>query len=257
MTKHSHQLFVGFAAEDRHTIAEPIVYHLQNYGVNLWYDRHSLLMGDNRRIKNLEEGAGESAYACIIISKYTSVSKCAMEEFAIIEKRFRKSEVTVFPVLYELFPEDIPSELLWIKEIIFKEVSRSSGTREICNHIACRISADLLISHPYKCIADVLATPYILPPTVHAILRSYKEVDCANLNGRISLLYAAYLSILNLNLISNNPASNMAIHVFERLFSETRLNLSVDYRELRLLENAICILINQYLDIHTDTESNI
>lgn len=255
MIDRSHQLFVGFAAEDRYTIAEPIVYHLQNYGINTWYDRHSLLIGDNRRKKNLEEGAGESAYACIVISEHTSASNCAMEEFAIIEKRFRNGEVTVFPVLYELFPEDIPNELLWIKEIIFKEVSRSSGTREICNHIACRISADLLINHPYKCIADVLATPHVPPPTVHAILHSYQEVDCANLNSRISLLYAAYLSILHLNLISSNPASNLAVQIFERLFSETRLNLSVDYRELRLLENAMCILINQCLD--TTTESSI
>lgn len=161
MISRSHQLFVGFAAEDRYTIAEPIVYHLQNYGVKTWYDRQSLLMGDNRRKKNLEEGAGESAYACIVISKHTATSSCAMEEFAVIENRFRNGEVTVFPVLYELFPEDIPNELLWIKGIIFKEVSRSSGTREICNHIACKISEDLLINHPYKCIKDVLEPLHI------------------------------------------------------------------------------------------------
>lgn len=255
MISRSHQLFVGFAAEDRYTIAEPIVYHLQNYGINTWYDRQSLLMGDNRRKKNLEEAVGESAYACIVISKHTAASNCAMEEFAFIENRFRNGEVTVFPVLYELFPEDIPNELLWIKGIIFKEVSRSSGTREICNHIACRISEDFLINHPYKRITDVLATPCVPTPTVHAILHSYQEVDRANLNSRISLLYAAYLSILHLKTIANNPASNMAVQVFERLFSETRLNLPVDYREMWLLENSMCILINQYLD--SNTESSI
>lgn len=42
------KVFVCFAAEDRYTIAEPVVYHLKNYGIDTWYDRHNLLVGDNR-----------------------------------------------------------------------------------------------------------------------------------------------------------------------------------------------------------------
>ena len=107
----SQQLFVGFAAEDRYTIAEPLVYHLKNYGINTWYDRQALLLGDNRRKKNLEEGAESSAYACIVISKNTASSPCAMEEFFIIRDRFLRGDVTVFPVLYELSLKEIPTEL--------------------------------------------------------------------------------------------------------------------------------------------------
>ena len=235
MIDYSYRLFVGFAAEDRYTIAEPIVYHLHNYGVNTWYDRHSLLLGDNRRTKNLEEGIGKSTYACIVISKNTAASTCAMEEFSIIEERFRKKTMTVFPVLYELAPTDIPCELQWIKKIIFKEVSSSSGTREICNHIACRISADLLVDYPYKCIADILAAPSILTPITTAILHSYQQIDCSNLNSRISLLYAAYLSIIHSKTIQDDLGAKMAKQIFERLFSETRLKLSVDYPEVWLL----------------------
>ena len=57
-------VFVGFSAEDRYTIAEPIVYHLKNYGISTWYDRQKLLLGDNRTEKNLIDGAGRSTYAC-------------------------------------------------------------------------------------------------------------------------------------------------------------------------------------------------
>lgn len=42
------QIFLGFAAKDRYTVAESLLYHLENYGVPVWYDRHDLIIGDNR-----------------------------------------------------------------------------------------------------------------------------------------------------------------------------------------------------------------
>lgn len=96
-------IFICFAAEDRYTIAEPIVYHLKNYGLKIWYDRYEMIMGDNREEKNLKEGAGNCQYAVVILSKDTYESPCAMEEISIIKERYRKNKVTVFPILYVLF----------------------------------------------------------------------------------------------------------------------------------------------------------
>lgn len=247
MTDCSYRLFVGFAAEDRYTIAEPIVYHLKNYGVNVWYDRQALLLGDDRRKKNLEEGAGASTYACIIISKYTEASICAMEELSIVKEKFLSGNVTVFPILYELLPADLPIELQWVKELIYKEVNRCSGTREICNHIACKISEDLLSNRPYKCVIDIISATSVHMPVISAILSSYQKIDFANLNARTTLLYAAYLTIVYSATLPNSSEIVLVQRIFERLFSETQLNLSIDYRDLWLLENALCILTDHYL----------
>ena len=46
------QIFLGFAAKDRYTVAESLLYHLENYGVPVWYDRHDLIIGDNRQKEN-------------------------------------------------------------------------------------------------------------------------------------------------------------------------------------------------------------
>ena len=51
--------------------------------------------------------------------------------------------------LDELAPENLPNNLAWIKELIFKEVDRHSGTREICNHIACKITGDIINFNTY------------------------------------------------------------------------------------------------------------
>ena len=140
---HFNHVFICFAAEDRYSIAEPIVYHLKNYGIKVWYDRYMLLMGDNRNLKNLVEGASKCNYAITIISKYTASSACAMEELAIIKHRSLQKGLVVFPVLYEILPNELPTALLWVKDLIFKEATVSSGTREICNHIACKITSDI------------------------------------------------------------------------------------------------------------------
>ncbi len=242
------KVFICFAAEDRYRIAEPIVYHLKNYGVNVWYDRYSLIMGDNRIEKNLIDGASKCKYAVAIISEFTSDSSCAMEELSIIKKGYEAGDIFIFPVLYEISPDSLSTNLSWIKELIFKEANRSSGTYEICNHIACKITGDILQENRIKNIHIVECSSNIIPLATHTILKKYQETDAKNLNSKVALLYSAYITIKVLMKSSDNKLTNMVSCIFERLFSETKLNLEIDYREIWLLENAICILVNQYID---------
>lgn len=249
------KVFICFAAEDRYRIAEPIVYHLKNYGVNIWYDRYSLIMGDNRIEKNLIDGASKCKYAITIISEFTATSPCTMEELSIIKKRHEMGEVSIFPVLYEISPDNLSTNLLWIKELIFKEANRRSGTYEICNHISCKITDDILQEYKMNSIQNIVE--YLsdtIPLSTHTILKSYQETDAKNLNSKVALLYSAYITIKVLIKSSNNNLTNMISCIFERLFSETKLNLEIDYREIWLLENAICILINQYIVLCQESE---
>lgn len=245
------KIFICFAAEDRYSIAEPIVYHLKNYGIDIWYDRNKLLMGDNRIEKNLVEGAGQCNYSIAVISKNTINSPCTLEELSIIKVRYYNKDVTVFPVLYEISPDTIPLELEWIKEIIFKEVDRSSGTRDICNHIACKYSEDLLEKYEIKTIPLVLNNKQI-PKDIKEILICYQSMDSFNLNSKISLLYAAHI-VFKDRLLNIESLPQFYFKSFERLFSETKLNISINYRELWLLENIICLLANCYVEYSTES----
>lgn len=254
-TNSSKKIFISFAAEDRYDIAEPIVYHLKNYGFTLWYDRHMLVVSDNRVAKNLIDGATECDYAILVLSKNTAQSQCALEEISIIESRFRQGNVTVFPILYEISPSKLPEELRWVKTLIFKEVDKNSGTREICNHIACKITDDLLRDCHFRHIQDiVLNPPNELPFDCKAILKSYLSVDNANLNSKVSLLYATYLTVIHVQ-GNINCICPMIMKIFERLFSETKLSLAIDYREIWLLENAVCLLINNYISSCTESST--
>lgn len=131
------------------------------------------------------------------------------------------------------------------KKLIYKEVNRSTGTLEVCNHIACKVTGDILEKYPYQCIMDFLNhCDSLLSPITNSLLNSYQSIDCENLNSRVTLLYATYLEIIHSKNIHVDSKITIVIKTFERLFSETRLNLAIDYRELWLLENCICILIN-------------
>lgn len=206
-------------------------------------------MGANRIQENLNEGASKCKYAVIILSKDTAQSRCAMEEISILKEKYHTGNTTLFPILYELFPKDIPHTLQWIRELIYKEVSRNTGTLEICNNIACKITGDMLKECKFKNISGFLnCHDYPFPPIVYKLLSDYQEVDYENLNGRVTLLYATYLNITYSSNICIDSPTAIASKTFERLFSETRLNLTVDYRELWLLENCICILINYCIE---------
>lgn len=240
------RVFICFAAGDRYKIAEPIVHHLKNYGIDIWYDRYAMLLGDNRVEKNLKEGAENCNYSLIIISKNTIKSKCAMEEISIIKKRYCSNNVTISPVLYEIFPDNLPTSLLWIKELIFKEVDRKSGTRETCNHIACKITKDILKKYNYQNIKDIVSVE-LMPAATIAILRCYLNVDTDNLNSRVSLLYAAYLTIVYSEKHTEFTYFQIVSKIYNRLINEINLNIDIDYRELWLLENSMCILCNNYI----------
>ena len=249
------KVFICFAAEDRYRIAEPIVYHLKNYGINIWYDRYSLIMGDNRTEKNLIDGASKCKYAVTIISEFTAASSCAMEELSILKKRYEIGDISIFPILYELSPDNLSTDLLWIKELIFKEANKSSGTYEICNHISCKITEDILQKYENRNIQNIVdCLSAILPLSTYIILESYQATDANNLNSKVALLYSAYITIKVLIKSSDNRLFNMISRIFERLFSETKLNLEIDYREIWLLENAICILINEYVVLYQEFE---
>lgn len=239
-------VFICFSAKDRYTVAEPIVHHLKNYGIDVWYDRYAMVLGDDRIEKNLKEGAENCKYSLIIISENTIKSKCAMEELDIIKRKYYLDNATVFPVLYEISPDDLPSELRWIRKLIFKEVDRKSGTREVCNHVACKITGDILKKYNYQNIKDI-AFLKLMPNSTTAILQSYLNVDTSNLNSRISLLYAAYLTIIHLKSQKEYTYIHMISQIYNRLINEINLNLDIDYRELWLLENTMCILCNLYL----------
>ncbi len=239
------RIFLGFSSIDRYEVVESVLYHLANYGIAIWYDRHKMRLGDfyNNIFYN---GILNTKYAVIIFTANTDNADCFTQEVEYIKRQYDKGEIKVFPLLYKTTIQDLPEKFDWIRNLIYKEFDDKSGTGMICNQIVSSILTDELNSCKHQNLHELLGSlsqdenyNYI-----KKILSSYLDVDRSNHNSRIAILYCLYVYI-----ISNHSVQDMFPQhhwrCFDRMFSFTKLHLDIDQREILILEISIMLLLNK------------
>lgn len=240
-------IFFCFSSKDRLQIVEAILFHITNYELPVWYDRHKMLMGDERDYKNFEEGVGQSKYAIVVVSPNAIESVCAQEEITLIYKRHIAGEMTVFPIFYNIKAVELPDNLRWMTKLVYKELVAGTDAHSACNHVICRVLLDELKKYKIQSINEFLelydhnsALCYIAK-----LLKAYCRISDDNRNAQITLLYAVCLYIREYYNLNNIPAFYYA--GVDRLFDETRLNLPIDLRETLIFERLTLLLINAVL----------
>ena len=240
-------IFFCFSSKDRLQIVEAMLFHITNYELPVWYDRHKMLVGDDRDYKNFDEGINQCEYAIIIVSPNAIASTCAREEIELIRKRYEADEMTVFPVFYNLKASELPAQLQWMTKLVYKELDASTDSRSACNHIICRVLLDELEKYRIKSINDFLTfcgTNSALGYPAR-LLKAYCKVSDDNRDAQITLLYAVCLYIRTQYNLNDVPAFYYA--GIDRLFDETRLHLPVDLRETLIFERLTLLLTNAVL----------
>ena len=240
-------IFFCFSSKDRLQIVEAMLFHITNYELPVWYDRHKMLMGDDRDYKNFDEGINQCEYAIIIVSPNAIASTCAREEIELIRKRYEADEMTVFPVFYNLKASELPAQLQWMTKLVYKELDASTDSRSACNHIICHVLLDELEKYRIKSINDFLTfcgTNSALGYPAR-LLKAYCKVSDDNRDAQITLLYAVCLYIRTQYNLNDVPAFYYA--GIDRLFDETRLHLPVDLRETLIFERLTLLLTNAVL----------
>ncbi len=237
-------LFFCFSSKDRHTIVESMLFHISDYAFPIWYDRHKMLMGDDRNYMNFVDGVEYNKYALIILSRNAINSSCAREEIEIIEHRHHKGQMIVFPIFFNIKAPDIPSEFQWMTKLVYKELDDNTSSLSACNHIVCRLLLDELTKYKIKSINDFLHGYKKLPSydyLIH-IIQSYCLVSDDNHNAQVSLLYAACMYLQKFFRLSDIP--EFYYRGIDQLFCRTRLNLPIDLRETLIFERLFLLLLN-------------
>lgn len=240
-------VFFCFSSKDRLQIVEAILFHITNYELPVWYDRHKMLMGDDRDYKNFEEGVGQSKYAVVIVSPNALESICAREEMNMIHKRHADGEMTVFPIFYNVKASELPEGLRWMTKLVYKELNPSTDAYSACNHIICRVLLDELEKYKIRSINRYLELYGHNPALsyITKLLKSYCRISDDNRNAQIALLYASCLYIQEHYNLKDIPAFYYA--GVDRLFDYTRLHLPIDLRETLIFERLTLLLINAAL----------
>lgn len=239
------RIFVGFSSTDRHEIVESILYHLANYGMAMWYDRHKMRLGDFYS-ENFTDGIINSKYAVIILSSNITEANCFAEEMECIKTQFEKGEITIFPLFYKIKSNEIPVQYEWLTKLIYKEFDDKSGTLLICNHIMSRILTDELKKCTHQSLYELQCNISLNKNDlfIEKILQSYLDIDRDNHNARVAILFCLYTYLTAKYGISDILPQHYW-RAFDRLFSYTKLHLSIDLREVLILELAVMLQVNK------------
>lgn len=237
-------LFFCFSSKDRQSIVESILYHVSNYAVPVWYDRQQMLLGDERDYKNFVEGVDNSKYAVIILSQNAISSVCAREEIELIKKKYEKGDITVFPIFFKLKANEIPVEFTWMTKLVYKELDETIDSLSACNHIICRVLLDGLAKYKIVTLDSFVEQYQNIPAYAYLIqlVKSYNSINGDNRNAKMALLFAGCEYIRYHYNLDGIPR-----HYYEGidfLFSQTKLHLSIDLREILIFERLFLLLLN-------------
>lgn len=235
-------IFICFSHVDRYTVAQSFSYHLRNFGHDVWYDFDRLFLGDNGDILNFDEGLLKSKYVIIIVSCALFESPCAISELKIISQLYKDHKIVVLPILYNISLNEIPIEYKWIESVIYTEITDEQGTIDASTQICAKILQDIIRDNKMYSIQEIALFQRAKDEFINNLIDCYQEMDCNNINARATLLYIinSYLNVLHV-VKDKYTFLNKSTNYIYRL---TQLNITMNFKELSVLENSATILLN-------------
>lgn len=185
-------LFFCFSIKDRMPLINDFNQYLSNFGIETWYDRRDIFLGDNRIIQNIENGAKHPAikYAIIFYSNNFKNGNTCLEEYDILIKRYQKKEIQLFPVFLGDAPDTLEEKFLILKQLVYKEIKSVADFFGLALHIIAKIKNDSL-NKRHKSIAYYLRK-LNRTTLLFQLLREYENIDKKNYAMRVSFLFSIF-----------------------------------------------------------------
>ena len=110
-SKWTYDVFLSFSGEDtRNTAADFIYQALEEKGINTFKDDQNLEKGKTIR-SELLKAIKESKFAVVILSKNYASSTWCLDELVGIIDCWKKMEITVLPIFYNVVPSDVRKQI--------------------------------------------------------------------------------------------------------------------------------------------------
>lgn len=215
---------------------------LTNFGVDIWYDRRNIFLGDNRIEANIDNGVANPNvnYAIIFYSENFIHGNICLEEFDILVNRYYNKEVFLFPVFITKVPQHINEKYRICKDLVYTQIKDQSDFHPLVLHVFSKITSDHISGSRFKCIRDIEENYDDKSDLYYKLIVEYQCIRKTNYNMRIAALYSLFVIM----------AQNMTINFFYRktmnyIFHQNCLYLLKDEkRELQIMENIICYLFS-------------
>ena len=99
-------LFISYASEDRGTVAEPLAKALTKEGLNVWFDRFVLILGDSLR-ETIDDGLSKSRYGAVILSPNFFNKAWPQKELNALVEREVVGVKVILPVWHNVTHSDV------------------------------------------------------------------------------------------------------------------------------------------------------
>src|SRR5262245_59511307 len=89
--------FLSYASEDRDSVATPLANHLIKQGLNVWFDRFELKVGDSLR-ERIDHGLSQSRFALVVLSRAFFRKQWTVRELNGLVQREVDGQKMILPV---------------------------------------------------------------------------------------------------------------------------------------------------------------
>ena len=230
-------VFLCFAVKDRMPLINDFYQFLINFGLDVWYDRRNIFLGDDRYATNICRGAADPKikYAVVLYSDNFRTGNICLEEYKVLVERYQSEGLVIFPVFLNDVPEKMAGGYELCKKLVYKELRSHEDFLPIALHIIAKVTCDELSNSPYKSIQDVLVHYREKNSCAYRLLVEYENISKEHYAMRIAMLYAIY-SILT----ANNRQKYLHFKTVSYLYHQCCIApLREEKRELQIFENIV------------------
>ena len=238
-------IFFCFAVQDRLPFINDFYHFLQNFGLNIWYDRRNIFFGDYRYQTNIQQGAAnpQIRYAVVFYSQQFPKGNICLEEFQILEKRHLKGELHIFPIFLGDIPETIPDAFNLCKQLVYKILSGPEDFYRVALHILAKITSDQLWGASMRKVQDVLLCFKDKQSLLYQLLLEYDNIGKDNYDMRVASLFNIF-SVATFN----RQIDYMSFKTINYIYHQTcAIGLREEKRELQIMENIVLYTVGSIL----------
>lgn len=126
-------IFISFSGDGREKYAVNLLKIYSSMGLNCWYDRHELYLGDNLKNTIIKDGIDKSDYCVLFINKTFLNREWPCEEANLFLKKYVDSqEQRIFPILVNVSKEEVlNSKISRILEIKYQFLNNANTLENI------------------------------------------------------------------------------------------------------------------------------
>lgn len=136
-----YDVFICHASEDKDAIVDPLADELETWGLDVWYDRFQLEIGDSLT-GSIDEGLSSSKFGVVVLSEHFFGKEWTEHELnGLRQRQVREEGPVILPLLYGISPDAVYDYSPTLADVYAEEVTEEN-ILEVANKIRTKVGSN-------------------------------------------------------------------------------------------------------------------